>query len=254
MMPILFILCLCSGQEPSAGAAPAEVFDDFVGPAGSPPDQRFWDYDPGAATSGEQIYTTSADNVGLDGDGHLVIRALRSDDRYTSGRLITRGKVDMLYGRVSARIKMPSGQGIWPAFWLLGSNYATVGWPECGEVDIMELVNSGANYHVTLHGPQNGSDYERGAGVGRSGPIADLTTDFHIYWMSWQPDAITIGVDDTTLGAFTPTSLPPGARWVFDQPMFAVLNVAVGGGWPGPPTEATVFPAVMVVDWFRYTP
>ena len=118
----------------------------------------------------------------------------------------------------------------------------------------MELVNSGTTYYATLHGPQGESDYSNGEGVRTSGPIADLTNDFHVYWMDWQHDSITIGVDDTTLGAFTPASLPPGGRWVFNHPMYAVLNVAVGGDWPGPPTDATPFPATMVVDWFRYTP
>lgn len=254
LVPMVLVLCLCAGHPPTAGAAPTEVFDDFAGSAGSPPDPRFWVHDPGVAASGDPTYTESPDNVRLDGAGHLVVEALRSGDRHTSGRLITRGKVDMKYGTISARIKMPSGQGIWPAFWLLGSDYASVGWPECGEVDIMELVNSGTTYHVTLHGPQGDSDYSRGAGVSRTGPIADLTGDFHVYWMRWRPGEITIGVDDSSLAVFTPLSLPPGATWVFDKPMYAVLNVAVGGDWPGPPAAATRFPATMLVDWFRYTP
>ena len=107
---------------------------------------------------------------------------------------------------------------------------------------------------MTLHGPQGKSDYMNGSGVRASGPIADLTNDFHVYWMNWQPDSIGIGVDDITLGVFTPASLPDGARWVFNHPMYTVLNVAVGGDWPGPPNNSTPFPATMLVDWFRYTP
>jgi len=136
----------------------------------------------------------------------------------------------------------------------LGSNMETVGWPLCGEIDIMELVNSATTYHVTLHGPQGSSDYLGGDGVGTEGPIADLATDFHTYWVNRQLDKVTMGVDGTTLGEFTPSSLPPGADWVFNQPMYALLNVAVGGDWAGPPDESTPFPATMLVDWFRYTP
>jgi beta-glucanase (GH16 family) len=249
-------LALCSSSGHASASAGA-VFDDFDGAEGSRPNAGIWDYDPGNPSSANhqlQNYTDSTENIRLDGQGHLVIQAIRSGNGYTSGRLVTRGKVDMRYGRISARIKMPSGQGIWPAFWMLGSDYGNVGWPECGEVDLMELVNVGTRYNVTLHGPQGKSDYLNGSGVRANGPITDLTNDFHVYWMNWQPDSITIGVDDITLGAFTPASLPDGAQWVFNHPMYAVLNVAVGGDWPGPPNDSTPFPATMLVDWFRYAP
>ncbi|WP_319454946.1 MULTISPECIES: glycoside hydrolase family 16 protein [unclassified Mycobacterium] len=240
--------------SPPSGA----VFDDFDGPTGAPPSSKYWTYDlghPGAAHEELQTYIESTDNIRLDGLGHLVIQALQTPTGYTSGRLVTRGKVNMLYGTIEARIKFPTGQGIWPAFWMLGSNMETVSWPQCGEIDIMELVNSGTTYYVTLHGPQGRSDYLGGSGVGAEGAIADLTTDFHTYWVTWRPDSISIGVDGTTLEQFTPTSLPPGAQWVFnDNPMYALLNVAVGGDWAGPPDESTRFPATMLVDWFRYTP
>jgi beta-glucanase (GH16 family) len=118
----------------------------------------------------------------------------------------------------------------------------------------MELVNVGTTYYTTIHGPLGDSDYNAPSGVGTTGPIGDLSADFHEYWVNWQPQHITIGVDAITLGSFTPASLPPGGRWVFDQPMYAILNVAVGGDWPGPPNDSTQFPATMMVDWFRYTP
>jgi beta-glucanase (GH16 family) len=260
----LVALCLAAcGDFTGAAPPPASpspsgaVVDDFDGPAGAPPNGRYWTYDlghPGAANHELQTYVDSTSNIRLDGQGHLVIEALKTATGYTSGRLVTRGKVNMLYGTMAARIKFPTGQGIWPAFWALGSNMESVSWPECGEVDVMELVNSGTTYYTTLHGPQGGSDYLDGNGVGTEGPIADLTTDFHTYWVNRQPDTITIGVDGTTLGHFTPSSLPPGARWVFNQPMYALLNVAVGGDWPGSPDGSTPFPATMLVDWFSYTP
>ena len=145
ILALTLTLCFCSGHTATSGATSAGTFDDFAGPAGSPPNPDIWDYDPGNPNPGNQTYTSSTDNARLDGEGHLLIQAVKSGNSYTSGRLVTRGKVDMLYGRVSARIKMPSGQGVWPAFWMLGSDYANVGWPECGEIDLMELVNSGTS-------------------------------------------------------------------------------------------------------------
>jgi beta-glucanase (GH16 family) len=246
-------------QPPVAPMPPGSVFDNFLGPSGSRPNSALWAYDVGPyQDDGLQRYTMSPDNVRLDGHGHLVIQALRTPSGYTSARLVTRGKLAMLYGTMTARIKFPSGQGIWPAFWMMGSNTNEVGWPRCGEIDLMELVDNGRTYHVTLHGPQGGTDYFGGVAsgqvVGTSGPIADLTGDFHNYWVRWQPNSIVIGVDETTLGAFTPSSLPPGAQWVFNRPMYALLDIAVGGSWPGPPDASTPFPVAMLVDWFRYTP
>jgi beta-glucanase (GH16 family) len=268
-LAITVVVSACSGPARPQGpespltqpkSPPGTVFDDFNGPAGSTPDRATWDFDVGPyQDAGTQTYTSSPANVRLDGQGHLVIQALRTPSGYTSARPVTRGKVTMLYGTVTARIKMPSGQGIWPAFWMLGASCAEVDWPKCGEIDLMELVNTGTEYHVTLHGPQGDSDYFGGveAGgrvVGTKGPIADLTTDFHNYWMSWQPNSITIGVDETSLASFTPASLPSGARWVFNSPMYALLDIAVGGSWAGPPDASTPSPATMLVDWFRYVP
>jgi beta-glucanase (GH16 family) len=253
---LALVLALCACEE-KAMATDNSVFDDFDGPAGAPPNSKIWGYDLGGGWGyGNELqeYTNSSDNVRLDGQGHLVIQALKTPTGYTSGRLVTRQKLNIRYGKLSARIKFPAGQGIWPAFWTLGSNIDSLGWPRCGEIDIMELANVGTTYQVALHGPQGDSDYLAGAGIVRSGPIADLTDDFHDYWLSWRPNAITVGVDDVTLAVFTPASLPPGAEWVFSQPMYAVLNIAVGGKLPGPPTDETPFPATMLVDWFRFTP
>ena len=153
----------------------------------------------------------------------------------------------MEYGTLVARIKMPAGQGIWPSFWMLGTAYQPVpgndGWPDIGEIDMMELVNNGDTYYVTLHGPQSTptgtTDYYGGSSsgnvVGNHGSVADLTADYHDYWVIRRPDEIIIGVDDKTLGVFTPASLPPGGQWVFNAPMFAILQISVGGPWPGPP-------------------
>ena len=238
------------------------VTHDFSGAAGTAPDPALWVCVPGV-DAGLQTYTDSPDNIRLDGQGHLAIEALKTDTGYTSGRLATMGTLDMLYGTMTARIKMPAGQGIWPAFWELGSSYSPAtwdapgptGWPGCGEIDVIELVNNGTTYYTTLHGPQGTTDYYAGSGqvVGTSGPIADLTTDFHDYWVMRQPNIIVIGVDDMMLATFTPESLPSGATWAFNRRMFAIFNVAVGF-WAGPPDDTTPWPATMLVDSFTYTP
>ncbi|MBJ7339223.1 MAG: glycoside hydrolase family 16 protein [Mycolicibacterium sp.] len=229
------------------------MFEDFLGPAGSSPNPDLWVADTGSSAENGweqgslQDYTDAADNIRLDGHGSLIIEARRSGDDYTSGRLVTRAKVSFPFGTVSARIKFPAGQGIWPAFWMLGSDIDSVGWPQCGEVDIMELTGTGTEYHVSLHGPK--------LDIGISSqPTGNLTENFHTYWVTRHRDDMRIGVDDTTSGAFTPSALPPGAEWVFNGPMFVLLNVAVGGDWPGPPDRSTRFPATMVVDWFRFDP
>jgi beta-glucanase (GH16 family) len=254
-----FSVAAPESAPPPPPPSPGLVFDDFNGPAETLPNPALWTYDIGPAkdiSSGGDLETdtNSTNNIRLDGQGHLIIQALKTSTGYTSARLVTRGKVNMLYGTITARIKFPSGQGIWPAFWTLGSNMDTIGWPQCGEIDIMELVNTGSTYWVSLHGPQGKSDYLDGNGLVTSGPIADLTKDFHDYWVNWHPNSITIGVDASTLAAFTPSSLPPGAQWASNHPMYALLDVAVGGNWPGPPDESTPFPATMIVDWFKYTP
>lgn len=238
------------------------VTHDFSGAADTAPDPAMWVYATGW-DAGLQTYTDSLENIHLDGQGNLVIQALKTDTGYSSGRLTTQGTVDMLYGTMTARVKLPAGQGIWPAIWQLGSTYSQAtwdapgptGWPGAGEIDLIELVNNGTTYYTTLHGPQGTTDYYAGSGevVGTSGPIDDLTTDFHDYWVMRQANIIVIGVDDTMLATFTPESLPSDATWAFNRPMFAIFNVAVGF-WAGQPDETTPWPATMLVDSFTYTP
>lgn len=243
------------------------VADTFNGAAGSQPDPALWTINTGQwIDSGVQTYTNSTDNVRLDGQGNLVLEAHETPDGYTSGEVITQGNLDMTYGTMAARIKFPSGQGMWPAFWMLGSTYShdtwdalgPTGWPGAGEIDVMELINTGTTFHVALHGPQasDGADYYGGSGdfVGSAGSIPDLTTDYHDYWVIRAPDLIVVGVDDIRLGTFTPDSLPTDGVWVFNQPMYAILNLAVGGSWPGPPDKTTPWPSTMLVDSFKYTP
>lgn len=253
----------------ASGNPTASVVDNFNGSAGSPPDPGLWGYHLGPyRDDGLQTYTNSTDNARVDGQGHLVIQANQTANGYTSARLVTQDKLAMKYGVVQASIKMPAGQGIWPSFWMLGTSYnpdQPSGWPACGEIDIMELVNNGKTYNVALHGPQGNTDYYGGSAasgqfVGTRGqissvaPIIDLTNDYHDYWLMWRENQIVVGVDNTMLADLTPASLPSGAQWVFNEPMYAVLQVAVGGPWPGPPDATTPWPATMLVDSFSYTP
>jgi beta-glucanase (GH16 family) len=236
---------------------PGGVVDDFTGPKKKAPDPALWGYDTGGAWPNDELenYTESVNNASTDGDGHLVITAIKTSVGYSSARLNTQGKSEMGYGRVEASIQMPPGPNVLPAFWLLGSSGA-----QCGEIDIIEYLFS--QCYFTLHGPQDGEpDYRPPglppySGVSRVwSPPFDPTTGFHTYWVERHPGEVTIGVDDAISYTFTPESLPANAHWVFDnQPMFAIMNLAVGGGWAGAPDGIAKFPQQMLVDWFRYTP
>ncbi|MET0995512.1 MAG: glycoside hydrolase family 16 protein, partial [Mycobacterium sp.] len=236
---------------PGCASASSAVFDDFNGPPGSAPNPASWSYVTGRGWDrGVETYRTA--NAVLDGQGNLAIRAVEAGRGFESGRVQTKNKLSLGYGKITARIKMPSGQGLWPAFWLVGADEATTPWPGCGEIDVIELVSGTTTYFTTIHGPRSGSSqpYQ----VQFSGAIPDLSTDYHEYWVEHVPDGITVGIDGTTLGTFTPQSLPAGARWVYNRPMYAILNLAVGGDWAGPPDASTRFPATMLVDWFRWEP
>lgn len=233
-------------------------FDEFDGAAGQAPDPRYWDYDVGGGGWGngeQQVYTNSRANSRLDGDGHLLIQANQDGSGITSARLVTRGKRDFGYGLLTARIKFPVGQGVHPAFWLLGSDITSVGWPECGEIDVMELINAGVNYHTGLHGPWNSPHNLANTPWHQStdGPApADLSRDYHTYSVLREPNRIRIMLDDRVTGDYRRENIPLNARWAFDGPMYVLLNIAVGGNWPGPIGADTVFPLTLAVDWVRF--
>ena len=188
----------------------------------------------------------------------LVVEARQESyqgSNYTSARLKTQGKWSWRYGRIEARIKIPRGQGLWPAFWMLGTNVATAGWPDCGEIDIMENIGrEPALVHGTMYGP----GYSGANGVG--GPCSlpgnpNFADDFHIYAVEWTTNEIKWFVDSHQYFSSNSGSIPGGATWVYTQPQFIILNVAVGGSWPGNPDGTTVFPQQMLVDYVRvYAP
>jgi beta-glucanase (GH16 family) len=224
--------------------------DEFSGRAGSRPDPSRWEIETGPRNGTLQQYTSKPSNVSLDGHGDLVISAQReSAGAYTSGEIQTEGRFQTQYGRLEARIKLPSGDGLWPAFWAMGSDFSEVGWPQSGEIDVME--NFGNNpFKITgsIHGPWR---TPHGYAVVSDGfsPVS-LANAFHVYGAIWSPDRITFTLDGRRYASVTPASLSPGQQWVFDKPFFLILNLAVGGRWSGPPAR-TRFPATMVVDWVR---
>jgi beta-glucanase (GH16 family) len=230
--------------------------DEFDQPDGSMPDFKKWGYDSGSGGWGNnelQYYTSRTNNARIEG-GKLVIEAkLENFDgqKHTSARLLTKGKWSWTYGRVEARIKIPRGQGMWPAFWMLGTDIGTVGWPACGEIDIMENIGKEPGLvHGTVHGP----GYSADAGI--SGPAslpggAAFADDFHLYGVEWETNRITWLLDGKSYFSITPTNLPPGKQWVYDKPHFLLLNLAVGGKWPGYPDATTIFPQQMIVDYVR---
>jgi beta-glucanase (GH16 family) len=231
--------------------------DEFAGAAGQAPDPANWGYDVGTGTggwgNGEQEYYRP-DNAALDGAGHLAITAKQEEfqgSHYTSARLLTQGKHEFTRGRFEARIKLPKGQGIWPAFWLLGANIDTVGWPACGELDVMEERGQDPSTVLgSMHGP----------GYSGAGAVSDafhlpgavgFDGDFHVFAIEWDAQYVAWEVDGVTYEVATPTSLPAGTAWVFDHPMFLILNLAVGGNFLGLPDATTVFPQTMLVDYVR---
>jgi beta-glucanase (GH16 family) len=235
--------------------------DEFNAPDGSPVDTTKWVTESGGNGWGNQeleYYTTRPENAFQQG-GNLVIKVLQEKYTgadgvtrdYTSARLKTLGQFSQKYGRFEARIKIPQGQGIWPAFWMLGDDIGKVGWPKCGEIDIMENIGKEpATVHGTIHGP--GYSGDKGIGSPYSlPPDQHFADDFHLYAVEWEAKAIRFYVDDHFYATRTPAELPKGTKWVYNHPFFLLLNVAVGGNWPGNPDATTVFPQTMLVDYVR---
>jgi len=235
--------------------------DEFNGAKGDVPDRSKWVIETGGDGWGNnelEYYTNRVENVQVS-QGNLIITARRegySDSQgvfrgYTSARLKTLGKFSQRYGRFEARIKIPAGQGVWPAFWLLGDDITQVKWPNCGELDIMENIGKEPG---TIHGTIHGPGYSGDKGIGSAYTLPDakkFADDYHLFAVEWEPQVIRFYVDDKLYATRTPADLPPGTKWVFDHPFFIVLNLAVGGDWPGEPDVHTKFPQSMLVDYVR---
>jgi beta-glucanase (GH16 family) len=235
--------------------------DEFNAPNGSMPDAKKWTIVQDGSGFGNQeleYYTDRTSNVHIE-DGNLVITARKESYKgpdgaahdYTSARLQTAGHFDQKYGRFEARIKIPKGQGVWPAFWLLGDDVGTAGWPACGELDIMENVGFEPHkVHGTLHGPgySGGNPLTGAYTLPNNENVGD---DFHVFAVEWEPGVVRFYMDEHLYETQTIDSIPSSKRWVFDHPFYILLNVAVGGAWPGNPDSTTPFPATMLVDYVR---
>ena len=230
--------------------------DEFKQPDGTKPDPAKWGYDTGGNGFGnneKEYYTDRTNNVRVE-DGKLVIEAQKenfSGRHYTSGRILTQGKYSWTYGIFEARIKIPRGQGIWPAFWMLGTGISSNSWPDCGEIDIMENIGrEPGKVHGTVHGP----GYSGSHGIGKPVSLPDhavVADDFHIFAVDCEPGSVTWFLDGRKYFSITPASLPQGTAWVFDKPKFLLLNLAVGGDWPGDPDRTSTYPQRMVVEYVR---
>jgi beta-glucanase (GH16 family) len=228
--------------------------DEFTGAANASPDATKWAFDIGATGWGNQelqFYTNRPSNVSLDGKGNLVITARRESyfgAPFTSARVKTKGKFAQAYGRYEARMKTVTGPGLWPAFWMLGDNIDTKPWPQCGEIDIMEQRGQEPNANnATIHGP----GYSGGAAITKKFtlPNGRFDTEFHIYAVEWGTDYIDFFVDDFLYKRVTPQDVP--GEWVYNQPFFIIMNVAVGGNYVGFPTTGTPFPQTLTVDYVK---
>ncbi|MGW7238001.1 ricin-type beta-trefoil lectin domain protein [Streptomyces sp. NPDC054804] len=246
-------------EAADAGAAAVTFSDTFDGPAGSAVNSSKWTLETGDNVNNHEreYYTSGTNNAALDGQGHLVITAKKENPanyqcwygtcQYTSARMNTSGKFSAQYGHVEARMKIPRGQGMWPAFWMLGNDIGQVGWPNSGEIDVMENVGfEPSTIHGTIHGP--GYSGSAGIGAGYTLPNGQAFADgFHTFAVDWAPNSITWSVDGIAYQTRTPADVG-GNTWAFNKPFFLILNLAVGGYWPGDPNSSTAFPAQLVVD------
>lgn len=235
--------------------------DDFTGPAGTSPDKSKWVYDLGGepqwGNQEWQYYTNRPENIALDGGGNLAITARKeklagmSGCAYgscdiTSGRITTNGTFGQKYGRLEANIKVPKGQGMWPAFWMMGVNSDQVSWPACGEIDIMETVGKTPK---TVEGTAHGTGFP-GSGIGGDLTIGTPLADaFHTYAIEWDAASITWYLDTTAYFTVKKSQLTSGQQWAFDQPFYFLLNLAVGGEMPGSPDASTPYPNTMLVNY-----
>lgn len=218
-------------------------------------DNSLWSYDIGTGENGWgnnelQYYTDRPENISVQ-NGILIIKSEKESfegSSYTSARIVTKAKFEQKYGRFEARIRLPYGQGLWPAFWLLGNNINEVGWPNCGEIDIMEYRGQNPSIVLgTLHGP----GYSAGNSISKSYDLVNdrFDTRFHIFGIEWGPEYINFYVDDVLYNQLTPSDVT--GDWVYDHPFYILINLAVGGNFVGSPNSETVFPQTMLVDYVR---
>jgi len=264
---MLAVILSCSDDTQTVTTLNQLVMQDEFDVSGVP-NSALWGYDIGTGSNGWgnnelQYYTSRPENVTVQ-NGNLVITARKESfqgSAYTSARLLTKGKFEQAYGRFEARMQLPWGQGIWPAFWMLGADIDTNPWPGAGEIDIMEFRGQNPTIMLgTVHGP----GYAGGQSISKSYELKNdrFDTGFHVFGIEWGPEYINFYVDDVLYNQITPADLPvlnppdplnPKAKvdWVFNKPFYILINVAVGGSFVGSPNDETVFPQTMLVDYVR---
>ena len=242
--------------------------DEFDGAAGASVDPAKWSFDLGDGCPGncgwgnneKEFYTNATDNVSLDGQGHLAIVARSAPAlnlscyygpcQFTSAKITTRGKMNAAPGRVEARIRIPAGQGLWPAFWMLGNDFSTLGWPAAGELDIMENKGSAPNTSSSaIHGPGYFGNTPF-AHANTIGP-ATLADDYHVYAVEWDAEAAHFFVDGTLHYVVLRVDIQRYGTSILDKPYYIILNLAVGGNFDGDPKSDSILPATMLVDYVR---
>jgi len=227
--------------------------DEFDGPAGEQLDTSKWKYDVGPNNANKELeyYSDRPENSGKDGQGHFIMTARHEDfmnHQYTSAKFTSSGTFEPQFGRLEARVMLPKGKGLWPAFWALGTNIGSVGWPACGEIDIMETVGDQlTSNHGSLHGPGYSGNADLTA-VYNLPAGTSFGDDFHVFAAEWEQDVVRFYVDDHLYETRVPSQAP--GNWVFNQKFFLIMNIAVGGTWPGTPDDS-IFPSSMSVDYVR---
>lgn len=226
--------------------------DEF---SGTQIDNSLWGYDIGGGGWGNnelEYYTDSPKNSYVS-SGNLVIEARKESflgREYTSARIISKGKKDFTFGRVDIRAKLPKGQGIWPALWMLGKKIDQTNWPNCGEIDIMELLgHEPSKIYGTVHYGPIGSSTSTTKTSNYKLPSGDFSDSYHVFSLNWSQDNMEVLIDDVSMLKTDRTQI--GAIYPFNEPFFMLFNVAVGGNWPGGPDISTVFPQQMLVDYIR---
>lgn len=260
---ILSIVCLgfltllsgCSKDEKQTVVTKTKLVMSEEFNVEGPLNSEIWSFNIGTGSNGWgnnelQYYTNRPENIKIE-NGMLRITAIKEQylgSGYTSARILSKGKFEKKFGRIEARIKMPLGQGIWPAFWMLGANSDTAIWPECGEIDIMEyLGNNPIRVFGTVHGP----GYFGGGSISKNYTLTNsrFDTEFHIFGIEWDKDYINFYVDDAMYYQVKPENVP--GKWVFNESFYLILNIAVGGNLPGSPNLETSFPQSMLIDYIR---
>ena len=266
------LICACSAAStvstPSRTTWVQVWSDDFDGPSGARIDSTKWRHDTadgcsqgicGWGNNEKEYYTDALENIALDGQGHLTIVARRAQSGltcyygpclYTSAKVTTRGKLRVDRGRVEARIKLPAGQGLWSAFWMLGNDSPATPWPLCGELDVME--NRGSDPITTssaVHGPgySGATPFAQALKLER-GSFAD---DFHTFAVEWDSLHVRFFVDDVAHYGITRNAVERFGESVLGRSYFLILNLAVGGTFDGDPRSDAIFPATMLVDYVR---